>query len=180
MRSLFIIALFCLVASCGYRGRAAEGTVLEVTNFGAPSEDWKFKPIEGAEIAVYWEGFKPLYSHGGRTYCLAITYTNSDSDGRFHVEGPRVPRAVDGITEITPVSLAYVPGFAQLRPHEHKSSTWADSSTNHAAVHVFRRAEDPNSQDVRGDAFYNAKFCPSEEFQEANKRLQPTRENARG
>ena len=180
MRSLLVIVVCCLVASCGYRGRAAEGTVLEVTNFGVPPEDWKFRPIEGAEIAVYWEGLKPSGFHGGRAYCLAVTYSTSDSEGRFHVEGQTVPRAVDGITNIDAVSLAYVAGFVQLRPHEHKSSIWASASANHAFLHVFRKADDPASQDVRADAFYNAKFCPSKEFLEPNKRLQPTRENARG
>ena len=167
MRSLFIIAMCGLVASCDYRGSAKEGTVLEVTNFEAPSTEWKFRPIPGAEIAVYWEGLRRWPSHGGRAYCLAVTYVTSDAAGRFHAEGRSVPRAVDGISEITPISLAYVPGFVQLRPHEHDSSIWGESPTNHPAVHVFRRAG-RNDADVRADALYNAKFCPSAEFRETH------------
>jgi hypothetical protein len=164
MRSLFLIALCCLLASCGYSCRDTRGTVLEVTNFEAPPEQWKFRPIQGAEIAVYWEGYKPLYSHGGRNYCLAIVQTTSDSDGHFDVEGRRVPRAVGGITQITSVSLAFVPGFVELRPHEHKSSVWGDQSAALPVVHVFRRGEDPRDPDVRAAALSAVKFCPSEEF----------------
>jgi hypothetical protein len=145
--------------------------VLEVTNFEAPSEQWKFRPIQGAEVAVYWEGYQPIYSHGGRNYCLAIVHTTSDSDGGFDVEGRRVPRAVGGITQITSVSLAFVPGFVELRPHEHKSSVWGDQSAKLPVVHVFRRGKGDDDQDVRADVFAVDKSCPSEEFRQADERL---------
>ncbi len=180
MRICCITLLCCVLASCDYRGGAATGTVLEITNFDAPIEQWSFRPIQGAEIVVYWEGYKPLYSHGGRAYCLAVASTTSDAHGNFFVPGTRLPKAVNGIEDIAPVSLAYVPGFKMLRPHEHLHPIFARRSLNGPTFHVFRRAADSSDQDTREELFYTAGFCPSREFVEANPRLQPTRADSRG
>jgi hypothetical protein len=168
MRSFCIIVLCCVIASCDYRGCAATGTVLEVTNFEAPPEQWSFRPIQGAEIVVYWEGYKPLYSHGGRAYCLATASTTSNAHGSFFVPGISMPRAVSGIEDVTAVSLAYVPGFVMLRPHEHSHPIFARRSVNGPTIHVFRRAKDSIHQDARENLLYNASFCPSQAFSEAN------------
>lgn len=170
MRPLAIIGLCCLVAACDYRCGPATGTVLEVENFEAPPEDWKFKPIQGAEIVVYWEGVKPAGPDSGRAYCLASVNTTSDAQGKFFVQGLKVPRAVSEIKNIATVSLAYVPGFVALRPHEHSHPIFARSSVEGSSVHVFRRAQDPSRSDLREDVFYTAKSCPSDEFLEAGKR----------
>ena len=180
MRPYCLVVLGFVIASCDYRGGAATGTVLEITNFHAPTEQWSFRPIQGAEIVVYWEGYKPLYSHGGRAYCLAVASTTSDAHGNFFVPGIKMPKVVNGIEDINAMSLAYVPGFKMLRPHEHSHPIFARRSLHGPTVHVFRRAADSSDQDTREELFYTAAFCPSREFLEANQRLQPTRADPRG
>jgi hypothetical protein len=179
MRSLFTIALCCLLASCGdYHGPPAYGKVLAVTNFEEPTDQWKFAPIQGAEDLVLWYGYKPGFAHG-KSMCLKKLYAKSDADGWFRVGGWTMPKVVGGIEDIRPVTYAYVSGLVELRYQERWHPIWTRESPDDPEVHVFRRVEDPSNPDDRSNAFVNARFCPSEEFAEANKRLQPIgRENA--
>lgn len=169
MRPVVILAMCCVVASCDYRGGPATGTVLEVENFRAPLGEWTLKPIQGAEILVYWEGFRPSGPDSGRTYCLAIAHATSDAQGAYLVPGLKVPRAVSGIEDIVTVSLAYVPDFVEVRPHEYAHLIFAQTSRGGPSVHVLRKAEPPEKADVRENVFHGAKFCPSEEFLAAHK-----------
>ena len=169
MRSLAIIASCYAAAGCDYRGDAATGAVLEVENFRAPPEDWKFKPIQGAEVFVYWEGSR-MMGHSILGYCLASVYATSDAQGTYFVQRLKISREVSGIGHIVTVSRAYVPGFVELRPDEHSHPIFTRWPPHRPSVHVFRKAEEPGSADRREAVFSASQFCPSDEFLEATKR----------
>ena len=84
-------------------------------------------------------------------------------------------KVIGGVEDIQPVTYVYVPGFSEIHSPNRWHPIMKRESPSDPQVHVLQRVDGPLNPSGRENAFINASSCPSEEFAEANKTMEPTR-----